>query len=138
MSNKLSSKQIIIGIVVVILLLNIMWTVMQNKFTPKLEEVNASVKSVITSVVDRVTKLEQGGLPDVADLKEDFAALKVVSDKFSDRLNKLIKAEQDQLESIEAQLEAYKAQAEAQIEAYKAQAEAQKARVEELKKLAAE
>ena len=115
-----SKKHIIIGIVCAILLLNIMWTVMQNKFAPKLEEVKADMKAGIASVVQRVTKLEQGGLPDVADLKEDFAALKAVSDKFAERLTKAIKAEEDQLAYLEAQVEA------------------QKARVEELKKLAGE
>lgn len=120
MSNKLSSKQIIIGIVVVILLLNIIWTVMQNKFTPKLEEVKAAATTEITAIAERLTRLEQGGLPDVADLKEDFANLKVVSEQFKARLAQAVKAEEEQLAYLEAQVEA------------------QRARVEELKKLAGE
>ena len=111
-----NTKKIIIGVIAVIVLLNIMWTVMQNKFTPKLDEVKASMAALET----RITKLEQGGLPDVADLKEDFAALKAVSDKFAERLNASVKAEEEQLASLEAQVAA------------------QKARVESLRKMAAE
>ena len=109
-------KQIIIGIVAVILLLNIMWTVMQNKFAPKLD----AVKSDVAGVEQRLTKIEQGGLPDVANLKGDFETLKAVSAKFKEQVKTMLKAEEDQLAYLEAQVEA------------------QKARVEELRKLAAE
>ena len=111
-----NKKKIIIGVVAVIVLLNIMWTVTQNKFTPKLDEVRAGM----AALEQRIAKLENGGLPDVANLKEEFAALKAVSDKFADRLNNSLKAEEDQLASLEAQVEA------------------QKARVESLKKMASE
>ncbi|MBQ7170234.1 MAG: hypothetical protein IJR63_10080 [Synergistaceae bacterium] len=111
-----SKKKIIIGVVAVIVLLNIMWTVMQNKFTPKLDE----VKATIAALEQRIAKLEQGGIPDVADLKQEFAALKAVSAQFADRLNASVKAEEEQLATLEAQVEA------------------QKARVESLKKMAAE
>ncbi len=107
-------KLIIIGVVCVILLLNIMWTILQGKFTPKLEE----VQTQLAALEQRIAKLEQGGMPDVADLKSDFAALKEVSAKFSERLNQSVKAEEDQLSYLEAQVEA------------------QKARVAELKKIA--
>lgn len=111
-----SKKKIIIGVICVILLLNIMWTIMQNKFTPKLDEVKAGM----AAIEQRLAKIEKGGIPDVANLKEDFAALKVVSDKFADRLTQTLKTEEDQLAYLEAQVEA------------------QKARVEAMKKLAAE
>ena len=111
-----NKKKIIIGVVAVIVLLNIMWTVAQNKFTPKLDEVKAGM----AALEQRIAKLENGGLPDVANLKEEFAALKAVSDKFADRLSNSLKAEEDQLTSLEAQVEA------------------QKARVESLKKMASE
>ncbi len=108
-----SKKKIIIGIVCLILLLNIMWTIMQNKFTPKLDEVKAGM----AALEQRITKLEQSGLPDVANLKEDFTALRAIADKFSERLNESIKTEEEQLKELEAQVEA------------------KRARVEELKKL---
>ena len=111
-----NKKKIIIGVVAVIVLLNIMWTVTQNKFTPKLDEVKAGM----AALEQRIAKLENGGLPDVANLKEEFAALKAVSDKFADRLNNSLKAEEEQLASLEAQVEA------------------QRARVESLKKMASE
>ena len=111
-----NKKKIIIGVVAVIVLLNIMWTVTQNKFTPKLDEVKAGM----AALEQRIAKLENGGLPDVANLKEEFAALKAVSDKFSERLNSSLKAEEEQLASLEAQVEA------------------QKARVESLRKMASE
>ncbi|MBR4195581.1 MAG: hypothetical protein IKQ95_02580 [Synergistaceae bacterium] len=109
-----TTKKIIIGVVCVIVLLNIMWTIMQNKFTPKLDE----VKAAMATLEQRVEKIEKGGLPDVANLKEDFEALKAVSAQFSDRIKNSLKAEEEQLATLEAQVEA------------------QKARVESLKKLA--
>ena len=109
-------KQIIIGVIAAILLLNIMWTVMQNKFTPKLD----GVKSDVAGIEQRLAKIEQGGLSDFASLKEDFETLKAVSAKFSEQAKAMLKAEEEQLAYLEAQVEA------------------QKARVEELRKLAAE
>ena len=109
-----TTKKIIIGVVCVIVLLNIMWTIMQNKFTPKLDE----VKAAMATLEQRIEKIEKGGLPDVANLKEDFEALKAVSAQFSDRIKNSLKAEEEQLATLEAQVEA------------------QKARVESLKKLA--
>ncbi len=107
-------KQIIIGVICLIVLLNIMWTIMQNKFTPKLEE----FKSAMAVLEQRIEKLEKGGMPDVAELKEDFAALKEISAKFSERISNSVKTEEDQLAYLEAQVEA------------------QKARIQELKKIA--
>ena len=106
---KDKKKAIIIGAVCVILLLNIMWTVLQSKFTPKLDEVKAGM----AALEQRIAKLEQGGLSNVADLKEDFAALKAVSDNLNERLSQSLKAEEEQLASLEAQVAAQKARVEA-------------------------
>ena len=106
-------KAIIIGIVCVILLLNIMWTVLQSKFTPKLDEVKANM----AALEQRIAKIEQGGFSDLTEIKGDFSAMKEISAKFSERLKQSVKAEEEQLAYLEAQVEA------------------QKARVEELKKL---
>lgn len=111
-----NKKKIIIGVIAVIVLLNIMWTVMQNKFAPKLDEVKAGM----AELEHRLDKIEQGGLPDVANLKDDFEELKKVSSQFSERIKNLLKAEEEQLANLEAQVEA------------------QKARVESLRKLSAE
>ncbi|MBQ7154052.1 MAG: hypothetical protein IJR85_00645 [Synergistaceae bacterium] len=109
-------KQIILWAVAIIVALNVMWTVMQNKFTPKLD----GIKTDVTGIEQRLAKIEQGGLPDVANLKGDFETLKAVSAKFSEQIKSMLKAEEEQLAYLEAQVEA------------------QKARVENLRKLAAE
>ena len=109
-------KHIIIGIIAVILLLNITWTIMQNKFTPKLD----GIKADVAGIAQRLTNIEDGDLPQVANLKQEYESLKAISDKFSERAKQLLKAEEEQLAYLEAQVAA------------------QKARVEELRKLAAE
>ena len=109
-------KQIILWVVLAIIALNVMWTIMQNKFTPKLD----GIKTDVASVETRLTKIEQNGLPNVANLIENFEALKAVSAKFSEQIKTLLKAEEEQLKYLESQVEA------------------QKARVEELRKLAAD
>ena len=101
-------KILIIAAVVVIVVLNILWTVLQNKFTPKLAEVN----DLIAKVEARVTKLEQGGLPDVADLREEFSKLKEMAAGCEERLAQLRKAEEDQLATLQAQVEAQKSRVE--------------------------
>ena len=120
-----SKKKIIIGIICAILLLNVVWTVMQNKFTPKLEELKTQLQTSIASLEERITKIEQGGLPNVEDLKADFAKLREVADSFGQRVKDSVKTEEDQLAYLESQ-----------AEAQKAQVEAQKARVDALKKMA--
>ena len=101
-------KIIVIAAIVVIVVLNILWTVLQNKFTPKLAEVN----DLIAKVEARVTKLEQGGLPDVADLREEFSKLKEMAAGYEERLAQLRKAEEDQLATLQAQVEAQKSRVE--------------------------
>ena len=113
-----SKKKIILGIVIAILLLNIVWTVMQNKLTPQFDAMKAEITAGIAALDQRITKLEQGGLPDVADLKSDFAALKEIAEKFAQRAGESLKTEEEQLATLEAQVAA------------------QKAKVESLKKLA--
>ena len=115
-ANPDHKKKIIIGAVVVVLLLNIMWTISQNKFAPKLDE----VKTAMAALEQRIEKIEKGGLPDVGNLKKDFAELKAVSENFTERLSHSLKAEEEHLASLEAQVAA------------------QKARVESLKKMVTE
>ena len=101
-------KIIVIAAIVVIVVLNILWTVLQNKFTPKLAEVS----DLIAKVEARVTKLEQGGLPDVADLREEFSKLKEMAAGYEERLAQLRKAEEEQLATLENQVAAQKARVE--------------------------
>ena len=102
-------KAIIIGVVCAILFLNIMWTILQDKYSVKLDEVKAG----LAGIEQRLAKLEQGGLPDMADLKTDFAALKAVSEKFTEQFSQAVKTEEDQLARLEAQVEAQRARVDA-------------------------
>ncbi|MBQ7733548.1 MAG: hypothetical protein IJT58_05970 [Synergistaceae bacterium] len=106
-------KKIIIGIICVILLLNVVWTVMQNKFTPKLEELRTQLQTSIASFEERITKIEQGGLPNVEDLKADFAKLREIADNFGQSVKDSTKTEEERLAYLEAQVEAQKARVEA-------------------------
>ncbi len=102
-------KQIIIGVICAIVCFNVMWTIMQNKFTPKLD----GVKSDIAGVEQRVAKLETDGIPDVANLRADFAGLRKSADDLSARMQQLLKLEEEQLAYLEAQTAAQKARVEA-------------------------
>ena len=106
---KDKKKTIIIAVICLIVLLNVMWTIMQNKFAPKLDEV---VKNM-AALEQRIDKLEQGGLASVADLKEYFAAMKAVSENLSERLNQSLKAEEEELAHLEAQVESQRVRVEA-------------------------
>jgi len=106
---KDKKKTIIIGIVCILVVLNVMWTIMQNKFAPKLEEANKT----IAALEQRITKLEQGGFASMAELKEDFAAMKAVSENLSERLSHSLKAEEEELATLEAQVAVQKARVEA-------------------------
>lgn len=102
-------KNLIIGIIVFILLLNVIWTVLQNKFTPKLDE----VKSQMLKLEQRISKIESSGIPDIAGLKDDFNMLKSFSTSFTESLNNSIKAEEERLNSLQSQVENQKTRVEA-------------------------
>lgn len=102
-------KVFIIGAICLIVLLNIVWTVLQNKFAPKLD----AFKSDMAVLEQRIAKLEKGGLPDVADIREEFGALKQLSKQYSGQLEELIKIEEDKLKSLEEQTAAQKTRLEA-------------------------
>ena len=70
------------------------------------------MNDLIAKVEARVTKLEQGGLPDVADLREEFSKLKEMAAGYEERLAQLRKAEEDQLATLQAQVEAQKSRVE--------------------------
>ena len=114
MSNAPSGKKkIIIGIICVIVLLNVVWTVMQNKITPQFDALKAQMQAGLETLDQRITKLEQGGLPDVADLKADFAALRGIADNLGQSVKASLKTEEERLAVLEAQVEAQKARVEA-------------------------
>ena len=58
MSNAPSGKKkIIIGIICVIVLLNVVWTVMQNKITPQFDALKAQMQAGLEALDQRITKL---------------------------------------------------------------------------------
>lgn len=106
-------KQILIGVICVIVLLNVMWTVMQNKFTPKLDEFKKEVNTAIAALDARITKIEKGGFTDVENIRAEFESLKQISTSLSERLTQSLKSEEEQLESLEAQVKAQRERVEA-------------------------
>ena len=107
MSNAPSGKKkIIIGIICVIVLLNVVWTVMQNKITPQFDALKAQMQAGLEALDQRITKLEKGGLPDVAELKADFAALRGIADNLGQSVKASLKTEEERLAVLEAQVEA--------------------------------
>ena len=102
-------KNLIIGIIVFILLLNIVWTILQNKFTPKLDE----VKAQMLKLEQRISKIESSGIPDIAGLKDDFNTLRAVSDSFNENLKNSIQTEEERLNSLQSQVENQKTRVEA-------------------------
>ena len=129
MANN-SSKRTLLIIVAVVLVLNVMWTILQNKFTPKLEEVKADQ----AKFEQRVAKLERGGLQDVADLKDDFAKLKELAGQYDAKIAELVKAEEEHLKTLEALVAEQKARVEALKKmAGQEVAEAAEAKAEEAK-----
>ena len=108
-------KLILIGAAVVLVILNVMWTVLQNKFTPRVD----ALREEFTKIEARLAKLEKDALPDVEAIRSELNALKLMSEAYEDRSSQLLKAEEAQLASLESQLAT------------------QKERVESLKKLGA-
>ncbi len=106
-TNK--KKMFVIGLIVAILLLNVVWTVLQNKFTPKVDELKAGM----LRLEQRINKLESSGISDIATLKEEFANLKVFSDSFSENLSESLKIEEERLATLQSQVEAQKTRIEA-------------------------
>ena len=106
-------KQFIIGVICLIVLLNVMWTIMQNKFSPKLDEFKKEINTTIAKLDERITKIEQGGFTDVENIRADFESLKQISAGLAERLTQSLKSEEDQLESLEAQVKAQRERVEA-------------------------
>ena len=86
---------------------------MQNKITPQFDALKTQMQAGLEALEQRLTKLEQGGLPDVADLKADFAALRGIADNLGQSVKASLKAEEERLATLEAQVEAQKARVEA-------------------------
>ena len=97
-ANK--KKLILIGAAVVLVILNVMWTLLQNKFTPRVD----ALKKKFTKIEARLSKLEKDALPDVEAIRSELNALKLMSEAYENRSSQLLKAEEAQLASLESQL----------------------------------
>ena len=101
-SNLVNSrpKKIIVSLIGIVLVLNILWTLKQNDTsseTPVLKE--------------ELAKLEQEKMaaPDVESLRADLEAVRQVGAGYEARLKELLKAEEEHLAMMKAELEAREA-----------------------------
>lgn len=101
-------KAMMIGVVVVILLINILWTTLHNKFSFRVDE----LKNVVAALEERVGSLENRELPDVTELQGQFQSIQVMSDKYEAQLAQLVKAEEEQLAYLQSQAEAQRVRVE--------------------------
>lgn len=101
-------KVMIIGGIIVVLLLNILWTTLHNKFSFRVDE----LKNVVAALEERVGSLENRELPDIGELKDQFQSIQGMSDKYEAQLALLVKAEEEQLAYLQSQAEAQRARVE--------------------------
>ena len=102
-SFKLPSKRnmIIIAVVVVLLVFNIFWTMMQGKITAAVQDVKADM----AKLEQRLATVEQGGVVDLETLRTEFDGMKKVGESYSANLSALMKAETERLESLKKEVE---------------------------------
>ena len=106
-SNLVNSrpKKIIVSLIGIVLVLNILWTLKQNDTsyeTPVLKEELAKLEQ-------RIVELEKRAAPDVESLRADFEAVRQVGAGYEARLKELLKAEEEHLAMMKAELEAREA-----------------------------
>jgi cell division protein FtsL len=97
-------KKIAIVVFLVLILLNVFWTLMNNKVT---EEIQA-IKSEIAQVSARVSDAEKETL-DVESVKADVELIRKATGDFEKKLNAVIQAEETRLEILTKDAEAQKA-----------------------------
>ena len=62
------------------------------------------MREEFTKIEARLAKLEKDALPDVEAIRSELNALKLMSEEYENRSTQLLKAEEAQLTSLEAQL----------------------------------
>ena len=62
------------------------------------------MREEFTKIEARLAKLEKDALPDVEAIRSELNALKLMSEEYENRSTQLLKAEEAQLASLEAQL----------------------------------
>ena len=95
----------IVGIVIlVIILLNTFWSMMESKMTSELQAVKADLAALNT----RVTEMEKGTI-NLDAVKADIESIKGASANFEAKLNAVVKAEESRQEVLAKDLESHKA-----------------------------
>lgn len=106
-SNLVNSrpKKIFVSLIGVILVLNILWTLKQNDTSSE----TPSLKEELAKLEQRIVELEKRAAPDVESLRADFEAVRQVGAGYEARLKELLKAEEEHLAMMKAELEAREA-----------------------------
>jgi hypothetical protein len=100
-----STKGKIVGIIIlVIILLNSFWNMMENRITTELQAVRAELAEISA----RVTEAEKGTL-DVEAVKADVETIRKAGAEFESKLNAVISAEEGKLEILTKSVEYQKA-----------------------------
>ena len=113
--NKNKGK--IIGIVVLlVILLNTLWNVMDSKVSKgelsSVKEELSSVKADLAAFTTRLASMQaevEKGAPDLDAVKADVESIKKASENFEVKLNALIKAEEAKIDVMTKDVESYKA-----------------------------
>lgn len=103
-SNLVNSrpKKIIVSLIGIVLVLNILWTLKQNDTSSE----TPSLKEELAKLEQRIVELEKRAAPDVESLRADFEAVRQVGAGYEARLKELLKAEEEHLAMMKAELEA--------------------------------
>ena len=106
-SNLVNSrpKKIIVSLIGIVLVLNILWTLKQNDTSSE----TPSLKEELAKLEQRIVELEKRAAPDVESLRADFEAVRQVGTGYEVRLKELLKAEEEHLAMMKAELEAREA-----------------------------
>ncbi|WP_347713613.1 hypothetical protein [uncultured Fretibacterium sp.] len=106
-SNLVNSrpKKIIVSLIGIVLVLNILWTLKQNDTSSE----TPVLKEELAKLEQRIVELEKRAAPDVESLRADFEAVRQVGAGYEARLKELLKAEEEHLAMMKAELEAREA-----------------------------
>ena len=106
-SNLVNSrpKKIFVSLIGIILVLNILWTLKQDSASSDAP----ALKEELAKLEQRVAELEKRAVPDVESLRSEFEAVRKVGEGYEARLMELLKAEEERLATMKAELEAREA-----------------------------
>ena len=106
-SNLVNSrpKKIFVSLIGIILVLNILWTLKQDSASSDAP----ALKEELAKLEQRVAELEKRAVPDVESLRAEFEAVRQIGEGYEARLMELLKAEEERLVTMKAELEAREA-----------------------------